>query len=312
MSALPRAVSFDRIHQKFGDVVKQNVPLAPLTSARIGGPADVFITIHSAEELAKVADFLWAEDLVFVVLGGGSNVLISDAGVREVVLHNKAEAVRFDKKGNPPTVWAESGANFGRIARQAAGHDLAGLAWAAGIPGTLGGAIIGNAGAHGSDISEVCPVAEILHRINGRERWSNDRLGFAYRHSALKRQHGQAVVLNAVLELEHSTEKVVRSEMAEFLEYRRRTQPPGASMGSMFKNPEGDYAGRLIDQAGLKGLRHGDAEISTLHANFFINHGEACAANVMSLIEQARQMVKEHSGIDLEMEIELIGDWTVS
>ena len=312
MSAPPRAVDIDRIQDQFKGLVKQNVPLAPLTSARIGGPADLLITVNSAEDLASAATFLWDEDIPFVLLGGGSNVLISDSGVREVVIHNRADVVRFDETASPPTVWAESGANFGRIARQAAGHALAGLAWATGIPGTLGGAVIGNAGAHGSDISEVLLMAEILHQTNGREQWSNDRLEFAYRHSALKRQHGQFVVLSAMLELHRSTEDEIRAEMAEFLEYRRRTQPPGASMGSMFKNPEGDYAGRLIDHAGLKGSRQGDAEISNLHANFFINHGSASAADVRSLIILAQQTVKERFDVELELEIELIGDWSMN
>jgi UDP-N-acetylmuramate dehydrogenase len=299
--------------------LEYGAPLARHTAARLGGPAEVLLEVHSTPELEEALRACWQLDLPYALLGGGSNVLVSDAGVRGVVILNRARQVRFLEQLDPPQVWAESGANFGMLARQAAERGLAGLEWAAGIPGTLGGAIVGNAGAHGSDMASNLLLAEILHRIhlpgNGqageirREEWPVERLAYAYRSSALKRQPGQAAVLAATLRLERSTPEAVQARMDEFVAHRRRTQPPGASLGSMFKNPPGDYAGRLIEAAGLKGARSGDALISPVHANFFINLGQARAADFYALIGLARQAVQERFGIQLELEIELLGEW---
>lgn len=310
-------MDFQRLQTLFGARLQQNAQLARLTSARVGGPADALLEVNSADELAQAAETLWGEGLPWIVLGGGSNVLVSDAGVRGLVVLNRARQVRFEEFSQPPLVWAESGANFGLVARQAASRGLAGLEWAAGIPGTIGGAVVGNAGAHGGEMAGNLAVAEILQRnpkaqegLPNRESWPVERLEYAYRTSILKRLRGQTVVLGATLRLERSTPEAVQRKIDEYVEFRRRTQPPGASMGSMFKNPAGDYAGRLIEAAGLKGARLGDAQISTLHANFFINHGQATAADIWSLIEMARQSVAEQFGVDLELEIELVGQWT--
>jgi UDP-N-acetylmuramate dehydrogenase len=143
----------DQLRDKFGDQLMENEPLAKYTSARIGGPADALLIVQSAADLVQVVSMLWTMDVPFEILGGGSNVLVSDAGVRAVVLLNKARKVVFNQDDDPPTVTAESGSNFGAVARQAAQKDLSGLEWAAGIPGTVGGAVVGNAGAHGGDIA---------------------------------------------------------------------------------------------------------------------------------------------------------------
>ncbi len=296
--------------------LEANASLARYSAARLGGPADLLLEVNSADELAQAVSLLWKLDQGFMILGGGSNVLISDLGVRAVVILNRARQVRFAEAANPPRVWAESGANFGLLARQAAQRGLAGLEWAAGIPGTVGGAVVGNAGAHGGDMAGNIQLAEILHHMGGvdksspvREEWAPERLGLAYRTSSLKRNPGQAVVLSATLRLTRSTTANVQARMEEFNLYRRSTQPPGASMGSMFKNPPGDYAGRLIEAAGLKGTAIGGAEISDRHANFFLNRGEASASDVRALIELARREVARQFGIQLELEIELVGEW---
>jgi UDP-N-acetylmuramate dehydrogenase len=307
---------FHRLQALFGQRLRLDVPLDRFTSARVGGPADALLEVNSADELALAATTLWSEDLPWMVLGGGSNILVSDAGVRGIVLLNRARQVDFQEASEPPTVWAESGANFGLVARQAAGRGLAGLEWAAGIPGTVGGAVLGNAGAHGADMAGNLVMATILQHnpkaqegMPIRQEWPVDHLEYAYRTSRLKRQPGQAIVLAATLRLYRSTPEKVQAKIDEFVAYRRQTQPPGASMGSMFKNPPGDYAGRLIEAAGLKGARVGDAQISTLHANFFINHGQATAREIYNLIEMARQGVAEKFDVKLELEIELIGEW---
>lgn len=292
----------------FGERLQTNVSMARFTSARVGGPADALLIANTANDLEGILQRLWQMNVRYWVLGGGSNVLVSDAGLRGVVVINRARQVRFNEKTTPPSVWAESGMKFGALARQAATRGLAGLEWAAGIPGTLGGAVVGNAGAFGGDIAGNLLLAQIL-QPNSNENWPVERLEYSYRSSILKRQPGQRVVLSAILALEHSTPEEVQARMNAFSEHRHKTQPPGASMGSMFKNPPGDAAGRLIDACGLKGSQVGAAQISPLHGNFFINHGQATAAEVYALIDLARTQVAEKFGITLELEVELLGLW---
>lgn len=305
MDLMAATSPLDALRDAFGERLREQHSLARYTSARLGGAADVLVLANSADELASSAQVLWALELPFIVLGGGSNVLVSDAGVRQVVLLNQANQVVFSDH----SVWAESGAGLGVIARQAAAKGLGGLEWAAGIPGSLGGAVAGNAGAHGSDMTAVLELADILHCTQGRQTWTAEQMAFGYRTSWFKAHPGQALVLAAQLRLEPRPEGEIRAAMESFNAYRRLTQPPGASMGSMFKNPPGDSAGRLIEAAGLKGLQQGQAQISPLHANFFLNRGGARAEDVYALIQQARQAVKDRSGVDLQLEVELIGDW---
>ena len=291
----------------FGDRLQENVSLAPYTSARIGGPADALLTATSADELAETVSHLWELDVPYAILGGGSNVLVSDKGVRGVVVLNRAKDVRFDK-GSNPKVRAEAGVVIANLARRAASHGLAGLEWAAAVPGTLGGAVYGNAGAFGGDMNGSLIQAELLIET-GRETWPVEKMEYGYRTSILKRQTLKFVVLWAEMRLEHSTKEAVSVKISEFSGRRKATQPPGASMGSMFKNPPGDFAGRLIEAAGLKGTRIGTAEISPVHANFFINHGQTKAEDVRTLANLAQETVAEKFGINLELEIELIGEW---
>lgn len=293
----------------FGDRILLNAPLARYTAARIGGPADALLVVESASELGRAARLLWDGGVEFIILGAGSNVLAGDGGFRGAVLINKARAVRFLEDQNPPQAWAESGANFGLLARSAAGKGLSGLEWAAGIPGTVGGAVVGNAGAHGGDMTSSLIWADVLERERGVKRIPVEEMGYAYRSSRLKRAPGENVVLAGQFRLERDLVEEIEGRMDRYLARRRETQPPGASMGSMFKNPPGDFAGRLIDAAGLKGRRAGQAEISRLHGNFFINHGGARAADVFELIEHARNTVRERFGIDLELEVERVGEW---
>lgn len=302
------------LQEIFGERFYHNQPLDRYTAARLGGTADYLIEATQRAELAQAVELLWQHEAPFVILGGGSNILVSERGVRGVTIINRTRALHFDAQANPPQVWAESGVNFGALARQAAAHGLGGLEWAAGIPGTVGGAVVGNAGAHGGDMAGNLLVAEILQHGVGRVEWTVEQLAYTYRGSRLKgmRPAGQpqAVLLAATLQLVHSTPQAVQARMDELVAYRRRTQPPGASLGSMFKNPAGDYAGRLIEAAGLKGRQIGGAQISPLHANFFINLGGATAQDVYRLIRTAQQAVREQSGIMLELEVELVGDWT--
>ena len=297
----------DILYAKLGDKVKENVSLAPYTSARIGGPADVLIAAESADELARIVKLLRKQEIDYLMLGGGSNVLVSDRGVRGVVVLNRAKGVRFHN-GGEPSVTVESGVIFSNLANRCASKGYAGLEWAATVPGTIGGAVYGNAGAFGGDVSGSLIWAELLTE-NGREKFTAEQMGYSYRTSILKRGELDAVVLAAELMLRNSTKEQVITNTEQFSAHRKATQPPGASMGSMFKNPNGDYAGKLIESAGLKGTRIGNAEISPLHGNFFINHGTTKADDIRALIELVLKTVKEKHGVELELEIELVGEW---
>jgi len=303
----------EALRSAFGDRLEQDANVARFTSMQVGGTADFMLRVRDLVELEKAVRLCWTKGIPFLLLGGGSNVLISDAGIRKVVLINSAKGVEFfDRQGESPLVRAESGANLGSVARRAANRGWSGLEWAEGVPGSVGGAVVNNAGAHGSDMAHDLHVADILHRTGDtiqRVQWSAADFEYRYRSSLLKQGTVDAVILTASFILERSTPEEVKEKMGKLSQRRRETQPPGATIGSMFKNPPGDYAGRLIDKAGLKGTRRGDAEISTVHANFFLNRGKASASDVMALIEHARQVVKETYDVELELEIEPIGEW---
>jgi UDP-N-acetylmuramate dehydrogenase len=297
----------DELYAKFGDKVKENVALAPYTSARIGGPADIFITADSTAELARIVKCLWKLEMPFTLLGGGSNILVSDKGVRGVVVLNRAKGVKFHA-GAEPSVTVESGVVFSNLANRCGTKGLAGLEWAATVPGTIGGAVYGNAGAFGGDMAGNLIWAELLTE-GGIEKMPVEQMGYGYRTSVLKRGALKAVVLLAELSLKNSTRDEVTVKIQQFSAHRKATQPPGASMGSMFKNPPGDYAGRLIESAGLKGTRIGNAEISPVHGNFFINHGATRAEDIRALIQLVQKTVKAKLDVELELEIEVIGEW---
>jgi UDP-N-acetylmuramate dehydrogenase len=188
---------------------------------------------------------------------------------------------------------------------------VGGLEWSVSVPGTVGGAVVNNAGAHGGDMAQLLLDCQLYDALEDAfPVWSKAELHYAYRHSSLKGQHGRYVVLSARLQLEAGHDPGELQALAEtFIQHRKRTQPPGASLGSMFKNPPGDYAGRLIEAAGLKGKQIGGVQISPIHANFFINLGNGTAADYAALIDLAQQIVLEKFGVHLELEIERVGDW---
>ena len=269
----------------------------------------MLVEATNADELKTVVVAAREVGLPILILGGGANVLISDAGVRGLTIINKAKQIEFRADG---MVWCESGVVLPTLARECIARGLSGLEWAVGVPGTVGGAVVGNAGAHGRDTAADLIAVTVLTDRNKVEEWSNADLQFAYRSSRIKRSviSGQrSVVLAAVFQLAAGDPAELEKKAAEFNEYRRRTQPPGASLGSMFKNPSNNAAGRLIEQCGLKGTRIGGAEISTVHANFFVNQTGATAADVKALIDLTRRTVRQKFGIELELEIELVGEW---
>jgi UDP-N-acetylmuramate dehydrogenase len=291
--------------------VAEGRPLTRYTSLRVGGPADLLVTAESAEALRQAVILAWEQDVACYVLGNGSNVLVADGGIRGLVVINKARAASIVEGG----LRAESGAALAAVARLAVSAGLGGLEWASGIPGTVGGAVVGNAGAWGNDVASTLRQAVVLEANGNLGTWSAGHFEYGYRTSLLKRRGPgrRPVVLEAEFRLQPAEKQSLRARVAEISSRRRASQPAGASCGSVFKNPPGDYAGRLVEMAGLKGERRGGAMISPIHANFVVNDGSASARDIRALVELMRQEVQARFGVTLELEIELLGEWhTVS
>ncbi len=291
--------------------VRKDEPLARYTALRVGGPADLLVVAEDIEALRQAVELAWQHGLPCRILGGGSNILVGDGGIRGLVVLNRAGKVAF----GDTEVWSESGASFSTLAQQCVSRGLAGLEWAAGIPGTVGGAVVGNAGAWGGDVASVLVEARVLQSDGQVALWDVERLEYGYRSSVLKHQDisgtepkRRPVVLEALFRLQPGNRELLKKQLAAITARRKASQPRGATCGSVFKNPAGDYAGRLIEAAGLKGATHGGAVISTVHANFVVNRGSATAADVKGLIDRARQSVEAEMGVRLELEIELLGE----
>ncbi len=299
------------------DAVRRDVPLARFTTLRAGGPADLLVVVETTEALRRAVTLACEHGERFLVLGAGSNILVSDAGVRGLVVINRARDITFPPAASDGTasVRAESGASISTVARQCVLRSLAGLEWAATIPGTVGGAVVGNAGAWGGDVASALIAASVLECGKTVVEWPVELFEYNYRSSILKQQAMPgllpAVVLEAHFALQRGDRGALEAQVADMAARRKASQPPGATCGSVFKNPRGDYAGRLIEAAGLKGARRGNAQISPVHANFVVNHGGATAGDIRDLIELARQKVHAEAGIALELEIQMIGDWAM-
>jgi UDP-N-acetylmuramate dehydrogenase len=293
--------------------IQQNAPLAKYTAARLGGHADWLYVAgrdSSQEHLAMVIQTAWKQGLPVRVLGGGANVLVSDAGVRGLVIINRYTDIQFGNWHGGRNVSASGGTGLLRLARECASHGLSGMEWAVGVPGTVGGAVVNNAGAHSDDMADSIADVVVLEADRGAQLYTLDDLQYDYRHSTLKaRDDREFIVLLATMRLQPDDPGAIQARMDEFNAYRKRTQPPGASLGSIFKNPADDYAGRLIESAGLKGYRIGSVQVSPVHANFFINTDNATATDYRALIDHVQAEVKRQYDVLLEPEIEFVGDW---
>ncbi len=293
----------------------ENEPLARHCTFRMGGPADLFIRAQTRDELIELVTAARAASMPVFILGNGSNILVADAGIRGLVIENHAEAYEAHEAGDKLCLLAESGASLPGLANRLARQGWSGLEWAIGVPSTIGAAVLGNVGAHGGAIGDNLTRAEILTARGQVEWWGNADMNFAYRSSRLKtnarRGEVQAaeVVLRAEFKLTRDDPVACIARMNKYTEHRRRTQPTDPSVGSMFKNPPGDFAGRLIEAAGLKRTRVGQVEVSPVHANFFVNHGGATAQETVHLVELVRERVKDRFRIELELEIQLVGEW---
>ena len=302
---------FNALKETFGDRLQENVRMANFATMNVGGPADAILIATSADELATMVGKVWELDLPIKVLGSGSNLLVSDKGIRAVVVINHAHNIRVNLKSTPITVRAESGALMVNLGKKLALWSLSGMEWAATIPGSVGGAVYGNAGAFGGETCRSLVSADVLHKAEGRSEWPCDRFAYTYRASGLKREMVDAMILSALFSVEKGDPAKIASEIESFRQRRWKNQPPGASVGSVFRNPPDDKAGRLIEAAGLKGKKKGGAIISPLHANFIINEGGASAQDVLDLLAEAHSAVKAKFGVELIPEIEVLGDWDV-
>lgn len=298
-----------KLQALFGDKLQENVRMANYTTTRVGGPASGMISVYTVDEMRRAVKILWELDVPFRVLGSGSNLLVSDSGYRGVMVHNRCHNVRINTKGEQPVIFAESGANLGTVSRQASLRGVSGFEWANSIPGTVGGAVYGNAGAHGTDVSKCLITAEVLTKAAGEQNLDSEGMGYMYRSSSFKRDAEEVVIMSAKFCGTKVEPALSMRLLEELTEKRRQTQPVGLSFGSTFKNPKGDYAGRLLEAAGMKGVSSGCASFSTRHANFILNDGEATAQDYYRLIRLAQKTVKEQFDVDLQLEIELLGDF---
>jgi UDP-N-acetylmuramate dehydrogenase len=297
------------IQRRIGVKTSRNEPLARFTTMRVGGPADLFAAVHNAFELRALVRFARSRGIPHIVLGRGSDVVFSDAGVRGLVIQDRAEGSRVE--GERYT--ADAGVPMARAATETQRAGLTGLEFGLAIPGSVGGAVWANAGAHEADIAAVVESVRVLSASGELSILPREELALSYRDSRFKHHEpGQPreLIVEATFRLEPADPDTIKGRLDEIRRWRQAHQPLGLpSAGSVFRNPPGDSAGRLIEAAGLKGRRLGGAVVSEKHANFVVNDQKGTAADVRALMDLVRAEVAERHGILLEFEVEFLGDW---
>jgi len=294
------------IQRRLGVKTVRGEVLARHTTLRTGGPADLFAVAHNGFELRGLVRFARARSIPFLLLGRGSNLVIADAGFRGLVIGCRAEGARVDGE----RYLADAGVPMARAATETQMAGLTGLEYGLAIPGTVGGAVWGNAGAHGSDTASVLESATVLLADGSEAVLGVDDLRYAYRHSRFKEAPDE-IVLAAVFRLRPGSPDEIKARLDDIRRWRREHQPLGIpSAGSVFRNPPGDSAGRLIDDLGLKGYRVGGAVVSDKHANFIVNDAHGTAADVRRVAEHVRAAVRAGHGVELAYEVEFAGDWS--
>lgn len=301
-------MDWERVHRALRSMeigeVRLDEPLARHTSFRIGGPAAVFIEPDNLNGVVKVLDWVRDEQLPYFIMGQGTNILVSDRGVDAVVISTARGLKHFEV--SPPNIRAGSGVLLTKLCRLAEKAGLTGLEFGISIPGTLGGALVMNAGAHGGEMVEVVESVLVWDTISGVRPIDAAAVEFQYRQSRF--MHYPWIALEATLTLKPGDPLQIRDAMRHNMEYRKKSQPVGEpNAGSIYKNPLPEYAGRLIERIGAKRWRVGDAMVSDLHANFIVNRGEATAHDVLTLMRKIRQAVYQQTGIILRPEIRWIG-----
>lgn len=291
-------------------LLQPNAPIAKYTAGRMGGHAEWLYVARAdttVEQLTAVVRAAWAAHVPVRVIGGGANILVSDRGVPGLVVVNRLAALQMV---GDCQFRVTAGYGIQALARTLAQRGCTGFEWAVSVPGTIGGAVVNNAGAHDGDMSQCVVTVSLLDAQAGPITLTAAEMAYEYRASVLKRrQDRRFLVTEGVLQFAPGDPGVIEQKMSQFQQRRSQTQPKGASLGSVFKNPPGDFAGRLIESCGLKGFSVGTACVSDIHANFFVNQGEASSDDYYALIRHVQQVVHERHGIWLEPEIELVGIW---
>ena len=292
------------------DHILKDEPMSAHTTFRIGGPADYFVVPEDAASLGRGVALCRAEGVDYFITGNGSNLLVGDGGYRGVVFHicHTMDDVTYEEKGTELLVEAGAGVMLSSLARQVSSKGYTGFEYATGIPGTLGGGVTMNAGAYGGEISDNLLWAELMDETGAVLRLERDRLKLSYRHSVMMEQ--SLVVLRAGFSFTKGDAMAITEKVAELSRSRKEKQPlEYPSAGSTFKRPEGYFAGKLIQDCGLKGFRVGDAMVSEKHSGFVINVGHATAADVMTLIRHVQQEVDRQFCVRIEPEVRMIGEF---
>ena len=295
----------DQLQNEFGGALRRNVPMRDYTSFRIGGAADAVLFAQSEEQLVRAVRLCKEAGERYLVVGNGSNLLVSDRGVRDLVIMIRDAFSQVSFSDETMTVGA--GMRLTAAAQAAAGQSLSGLEFAYGIPGLVGGALAMNAGAYGGEMAQIVQSVRILEPDGEIHEFSNELMEFGYRKSALKKGR---IALSATLLLHRGEEEAIRARMAQYKSARQEKQPLSfPSAGSVFKRPEGHFAGALIENAGLKGVSVGGAQVSEKHAGFIVNTGTATCQDVLELIKLIQKRVLEQSGVQLETELRPVGNF---
>jgi UDP-N-acetylmuramate dehydrogenase len=288
-----------------GHRARRDVPLGPLTTYRVGGPAALLVEAQEEHDLLAVAEVVVATGIDVLVVGKGSNLLVADAGFPGLAVTLAGAFESVDLATDRPIVSAGAAVAHPALARQVAAAGLTGFEWAVGVPGSVGGAVRMNAGGHGSDMAAVLASARIVDLHDARiATLTPGDLAFGYRSSSVA---SHQVVCSATLALAEGDAEASKAELAEIVRWRREHQPGGQNCGSVFTNPAGDSAGRLVDAAGGKGLRVGTAQVSEKHANFIQADAGGRADDVLAVIRAVRRLVEEHGGVALHPELRLVG-----
>lgn len=286
--------------------IRYEEPMEKHTTFRVGGPAEVFITVETKEQLARILPYLQITEREYFLLGNGSNLLVGDKGYRGMIIRLAGEFMEVSCEGN--RIRAGAGALLGTTARLAWENGLTGMEFASGIPGTIGGAVRMNAGAYGGEMKQIVEMVEVMDQNGEILELSTDSMEFGYRTSAIRNR--PYIVLGCVLRLEKGNREEILAQMNALAAKRKEKQPlEYPSAGSTFKRPEGYFAGKLIMDAGLRGYRIGGARISEKHCGFVINEGNALAADVAEVIAEVSEIVYEKFGVKLEPEIIFLGDF---
>lgn len=287
--------------------IRWEEPLAKHTTFRIGGPCEAMVLPQTMEQAAQILAWVRQFDVPVCILGGGSNILADDEGMRGLVIKLGGQLKHLTIDGT--TLQAEAGLPLPVLARRAAEAGLAGLSFAAGIPGTVGGAVVMNAGAHGGQISDIIQSVTYSDEFGQLVTIPAAEAGFVYRSSVFKARP-KWTILSVTCRLQKGDPRALKAQMAVYQEERLHKQPQGLpSAGSVFKNPPGDAAGRLIEAVGAKGWRVGGAQVSDIHSNFIVNVGQATSADVLALVERIQEAVWQRFGVQLEREVILLSEW---